>query len=169
MRKMIAFKGRLGWKPSTYYFTSGKGRTRSRKMYVNLFSKQDEPCGKPASVQKVVGIGAKLRCSGSPLAAKPDNLQKQILGSSCQTGWHLDVERFHRKQQAQRSDLTSGRTAKRNGIPKNESNKIWKEMERDKNEVAQDGMESAASPLRGESCLAKWTKQRGHATSESRE
>ena len=42
-------------------------------------------------------------------------------------------------------------------------------MKRNNNEVAQDGVESAASPLRAEGCLMKWTKHRGHATSESRE
>ena len=52
---------------------------------------------------------------------------------------------------------------------KNKSNKIWKEMERANNDVAHDDVESAASLLRGEGCLAKWTKQRGHATNESRE
>ena len=33
------------------------------------------------------------------------------------------------------------------GTPKNKLNKIWKEMERDNNQVAQDGVESAASLL----------------------
>ena len=36
------------------------------------------------------------------------------------------------------------------GTTKNKSNKIWQEMERDNNEVAQDGVESAASLLPGE-------------------
>ena len=35
------------------------------------------------------------------------------------------------------------------GTPKNEPNKIRKEMERDNNEVAQDGVESTASLLQG--------------------
>ena len=54
------------------------------------------------------------------------------------------------------------------GTPKNKSNKTQKEMERDNNEVAQDGVESSTSLLRGEGWLAKWTKHRGHATNESR-
>ena len=55
--------------------------------------------------------------------------------------------------------------------PKNELNKIWMDiMKRDNiNEVAKDGVESTASQLQGEGWLAKWTKQRGHATNESRE
>ena len=57
------------------------------------------------------------------------------------------------------------------GTPKNELNKIRMDiMKRDNiNEVAQDGVESTASQLQGEGWLAKWTKQRGHATNESRE
>ena len=56
-----------------YYYTGGTTRTRSKQVYVKLCSKEDEPIGRPASVQEVVGIGAKLRCSGPPLAKKPDD------------------------------------------------------------------------------------------------
>ena len=59
------------------------------------------------------------------------------------------------------------------GKPKNKLNVIWKEIERDNKEVAQDGVESAASPLRvrikWESCLAQWAIKRGHGTSKSRD
>ena len=41
------------------------------------------------------------------------------------------------------------------GTQKNKSNKFQKEMERDNNDVAQDGVEPAASLLRGGGCLAK--------------
>ena len=58
---------------STTYFTSGRTSTRSRETYVKLCSRYEEPRSKPTSVQDVVGIGAKLRCSGPPLAAKPDD------------------------------------------------------------------------------------------------
>ena len=56
-----------------YYFTSGIARTRSKQSCVKLCSRQDEPSGRPVSVQDVVGIGARLRCSGPPLATKPDD------------------------------------------------------------------------------------------------
>ena len=55
-----------------YYYTGETTRTRSRQAHVKLCSKEDEPSGIPASVQEVVGIGAKLRCSGPPLATKLD-------------------------------------------------------------------------------------------------
>jgi len=57
------------------------------------------------------------------------------------------------------------------GTPKNKLNKIRMEMmKRDNKEVAQDGVESTASlNYMGEGWLAKWTKQRGHATNELRE
>ena len=56
------------------------------------------------------------------------------------------------------------------GTPKNELNKIHMEMMKlDNKEVAQDGVESTASQRQGEGWLAKWTKQRGYATNESRE
>ena len=44
-------------------------------------------------------------------------------------------------------------------------------IKRDNKEVAQDGVESTASQLQGGGggWLAKWTKQRGHGTSKSRE
>ena len=41
------------------------------------------------------------------------------------------------------------------GTPKNKLNKIPKEMERDNKEVAQDGVESAASPLRAKHHVKK--------------
>ena len=55
--------------------------------------------------------------------------------------------------------------------PKKELNKIRMEMmKRDSKEVAQDGVESTASHnYRGKGWLAKGTKQREHATNESRE
>ena len=47
-------------------------------------------------------------------------------------------------------------------------------IKRDNDEVTQDGVESTASKLQGTKLVgevdeAKWTKQRGHATNESRE
>ena len=55
------------------------------------------------------------------------------------------------------------------GTPKKKLNKIRMEMMKRHKEVAQDGVETTASQLRGEDWLAKWTKQRGHDTSKSRE
>ena len=55
------------------YFTSWVARTRSKKAYVKLCTRQEELNGRPASVKDVVGFGARLRCSGPPLATKPDD------------------------------------------------------------------------------------------------
>ena len=46
---------------------------RSNLQYVKVGTGQEEPSGKPASVQVLEGTGVKLRCSGPPLAAKPED------------------------------------------------------------------------------------------------
>ena len=56
-----------------YYFTSEVARTRSKKAYVKLCTRQEKTSVRPASVQNVVGLRTRLRCSGPPLATKPDN------------------------------------------------------------------------------------------------
>ena len=58
--------------PNTeFYVPAGNARTRSSLQYVRIGTGLEELSGKPASVQVLEGTGAKLRCSGSPLLAKP--------------------------------------------------------------------------------------------------
>ena len=77
------------------------------------------------------------------------------------------IRMYHRIEDTRLDQIV---TISMTGIPKNESNKIRKEMERDNNEVSQDDVEPVVSLCTtGEGCLAKWTKQRKHATNESRE
>ena len=76
------------------------------------------------------------------------------------------IRSYHRIEDSRLDQIATISMA---GTPKNESNKIRKGMERDNNEVAQNGVESSTSLLRGGGWLAKWTKQRSHATNKSRE
>ena len=55
------------------YFPAGHARTRSNLQYAKIGTGQEESSGKPASVQVLEGTGVKLRCSGPPLAAKPED------------------------------------------------------------------------------------------------
>ena len=51
----------------------GSARTRSGMHYVKVSSDQEERSGIPASVQTLAETDIKLRCSGPPLALKPDD------------------------------------------------------------------------------------------------
>ena len=56
-----------------FYVPSENTRTRSGLHYTKVGSGQEELSGKPASVQVLEGAGVKLRCSGLPLTAKPED------------------------------------------------------------------------------------------------
>ena len=61
---------------------------------------QEELSGKPASVQVLKGIGVKLRCSGPPLAAKPEdrsNFWDYLTRQGCNWMWEglVDNHRYN--------------------------------------------------------------------------
>ena len=66
------FKKRKG--PNTeFYFPAGNAKTRSSMQYVKIGTGLEELSGKLVSVQVLEGAGVKLRCSGPPLTAKPED------------------------------------------------------------------------------------------------
>ena len=56
-----------------FYFPAGKARPRSSLQYAKIGTGLEDLSGKPVSVQVLEGTGVKLRCSGLPLTAKPED------------------------------------------------------------------------------------------------